>query len=154
MKLKKEFEQFYRDIRIDGEQNTLIQKRTTIVFIPILGRVPCGPAKEAITENEKCLPLPESILDNGDYYILVASGDSMIDAGIEDGDYVLVKQQETACEGEIVVALIEGDTTIKRIHFDDVNKRIVLYPENSQYQPCSYKDLDIQGVAVKVIKNL
>lgn len=138
--------------------NTILSRFTlessSIAFIPILGRVPCGPAKEAITENEKCLPLPESILDNGDYYILVASGDSMIDAGIEDGDYVLVKQHATASEGEIVVALIEGDTTIKRIHFDDVNKRIVLYPENSQYQPCSYKDLDIQGVAVKVIKNL
>ena len=129
-------------------------ERTSAVYIPILGRVPCGPVKEAITENEICLPLPESILDNGDYYILVASGDSMIDAGIEDGDYVLVKQQVTACEGEIVVALIEGSTTIKRLHFDDDNKRIVLYPENDQYEPCSYKDLDIQGVAVKVIKNL
>lgn len=127
-------------------------ERTNIVFIPILGRVPCGSPNEAITESEACLPLPESILDNGDYYILVASGDSMVGAGIEDGDYVLIKQQTIANEGEIVVALVEGNTTIKRIHFDD--NKIVLYPENNQYKPCSYTELDIQGVAVKVIKNL
>lgn len=129
-------------------------ENASVVYIPILGMVPCGPIKEAITESESYLPLPASILDNGNYYILIASGDSMIDAGIEDGDYVLVKQQVTAREGEIVVALIEGGTTIKRIHFDNDNKQIVLYPENSQYLPYSYKELNIQGVAVKVIKNL
>ena len=129
-------------------------ENSSIVYIPILGRVPCGPVKEAITESETCMPLPTSILDNGDYFILIASGDSMIDAGIEDGDHVLVKRQVTACEGEIVVALIDGGTTIKRLHFDNDRKLLVLYPENSQYQPCSYKTLDIQGVAVRVIKAL
>ncbi len=127
---------------------------TGILYIPILGRVPCGPLREAITENEKCLPILESILDRGNYYILVASGDSMIDAGIDEGDYVLVKQQNTAVEGEIVVAMIDGDTTIKRIHYDDINKKYVLCPENAQYTECAYDHVDIQGIAVKVIKNL
>lgn len=127
---------------------------SSIIYIPILGRVPCGPVKEAITEDDKCLPFPESVLDNGDYYILIASGDSMIDAGIDEGDYVLVKQQKTALEGEIVVAMIDGSTTIKRIHYDDENEKYVLCPENASYSAHAYDQLEIQGVAVKVIKNL
>ncbi len=126
----------------------------SIVYIPVLGRVPCGPVKEAITENERCFPLPESILDKGDYYILVASGDSMIDVGIDDGDYILVKQQNTANEGDIIVALVDGNTTIKRIHYDDTSKKYVLCPENINYSPNAYDHLEIQGIAVKVIKNL
>ena len=110
--------------------------------------------KEAITEDDKCLPFPESVLDNGDYYILIASGDSMIDAGIDEGDYVLVKQQKTALEGEIVVAMIDGSTTIKRIHYDNENEKYVLCPENASYSAHAYDQLEIQGVAVKVIKNL
>ena len=127
---------------------------SSIVYIPILGRVPCGPIKEAITEDGKCFPLPESILDNGDYFILEASGDSMIDAGIDEGDYILVKQQNTASEGEIIVALIDGNSTIKRIHYDDVKKKYILCPENPKYANQAYDHLDIQGVAVKIIKNL
>lgn len=126
----------------------------SIVYIPVLGRVPCGPVKEAITENERCFPLPESILDKGNYYILVASGDSMIDIGIDDGDYILVKQQNTANEGDIIVALVDGNTTIKRIHYDILNKKYVLRPENSKYSEQIFDSLDIQGLAVKIIKNI
>ena len=127
---------------------------SNIIYIPILGRVPCGSAKEALVDSDAYLPLPKSILDNGDYYILVASGDSMIGAGIENGDYVLVKQQTTAREGEIVVALIDGCTTLKRLHFDKYSKKIILYPENSEYEPSSYEKIEIQGIAVKVFKDL
>lgn len=127
---------------------------SNIVYIPILGSIPCGPLKEAITDSEKCFPMPESVLPNGDYYILQASGDSMIDAGIEDGDDILIRQQNVANEGDIVVAYIDGETTIKRIHFDDANQRIVLRPENDQYEPKSYKQIEIQGVAIKILKSL
>ena len=127
---------------------------SSIVYIPILGRVPCGPIKEAITEDDKCFPLPESILDNGNYFMLEASGDSMIGAGIDEGDYILVKQQNTANEGEIVVAIVDGNTTIKRIHYDDANQQYVLCPENPRYTKQTFGHLDIQGIAVKIIKNL
>lgn len=127
---------------------------SNIVYIPILGRVPCGPLKEAIADSDKCFPMPESVLPNGNYYILQASGDSMIDAGIEDGDDILIKQQNVANEGDIVVAYIDGETTIKRIHFDDANQLIVLRPENDRYNPITYKQIEIQGVAVKVMKSL
>ena len=125
-----------------------------VVYIPILGRVPCSPIKEAITDDQKCCPLPESILDNGDYFILKAAGDSMIGVGIDEGDYVLVKQQNTANEGEIVVAIVDGSTTIKRIHYDDTNQQYVLCPENPQYTKQAFNHLEIQGIAVKIIRNL
>ncbi len=127
---------------------------SSVVYIPILGRVPCGPVKEAIIDDAKCCPLPESILDSGDYFILEASGDSMIGAGIDEGDYVLVKQQNTANEGEIVVAMVDGNTTIKRIHYDGDNKKYVLCPENSKYSCIPYDQVDIQGVVTKVIKDV
>ena len=127
---------------------------SNIVYIPIFGRVPCGPLKEAIADSDKCFPMPESVLPNGDYYILQASGDSMIDAGIEDGDDILIRQQNIANEGDIVVAYIDGETTIKRIHFDDTNQQVVLRPENAQYEPKAYKHIEIQGVAIKVLKSL
>ena len=152
---------YEQDLVINAVQTTPVQHvpaipltNTNIICIPILGRVPCGPVKEALVENEKCFPMLESVLDNGEYYILVASGDSMINAGIDDGDYILVKQQNTANDGAIVVALIEGETTIKRIHYDDKNKKIMLCPENDKYKSTSYAHVDIQGLAVKVIKNL
>lgn len=127
---------------------------SSVVYIPVLGRVPCGPPKEAITNEDKCFPLPESILDNGNYYVLEASGDSMVGIGIDDGDYILVKQKNTASEGDIIVAMIDGDTTIKRIHYDNDNRKYVLRPENPKYSSMTYDYLDIQGVVVKVIKDI
>lgn len=127
---------------------------SNVAYIPILGRVPCGPLKEAVAESDKCFPMPESVLPNGDYYILQASGDSMIDAGIEDGDDILIRQQNVANEGDIVVAYVEGETTVKRIHFDDARQLVVLRPENDQYEPKAYKQIEVQGVAVKVMKSL
>lgn len=125
-----------------------------IAYVPILGRVPCGPLKEAVEECENCFPIPESVLPNGDYYILRATGDSMINVGIEDGDEILIRQQNVANEGDIVVAYIEGETTIKRIHYDNTNQLIILKPENDQYKSQAYKEIDIQGIAIKVMKDL
>lgn len=127
---------------------------SNVIYIPILGRVPCGPIKEAIANEDKCFPFPESILDNGEYFILEASGDSMVGVGIVDGDYVLVKQKNTANDGEIVVAMVDGNTTIKRIHYDNDNRKYILCPENTKYSCIAYDHVDIQGVVVKVIKDI
>lgn len=78
----------------------------------------------------------------------------MIGAGIDESDYVLVKQQKTANEGEIVVAMVDGNTTIKRIHYDNDNKKYVLCPENPKYLQHPYDHVDIQGVVIKVIKDV
>ena len=78
----------------------------------------------------------------------------MINAGISDGDLVVVRQQETAEEGQIVVALIDNEATLKRYYLDNRHKRIRLHPENDKMEDMFYKTISIQGVAVKVIKDL
>ena len=78
----------------------------------------------------------------------------MIDAGICDGDYVIVRQQNTAENGQIVVACMENETTLKRLVLDQKNKRILLHPENNDFDDIEVKDVIIQGVVIKVIKDI
>ena len=88
-------------------------------------------------------------------FMLKVQGDSMIDASILDGDYVVVKQSQDAENGQIVVAMVEdGECTLKRYYSDRRNKRFRLHPENDKYEDMFYKEIAIQGVAVKVIKSL
>jgi len=78
----------------------------------------------------------------------------MVDAGIDDGDYVIVKSQPVAEDGQIVVAFIDGETTLKRFFRDEKNKKIILHPENENYEDIAYDYLEIQGIAVHVIKKI
>ena len=78
----------------------------------------------------------------------------MIDAGIEDGDFVLVRNTNQANDGDIVVALVDDETTLKRIHFDNKNKKVILHPENKTMSDMIFDEVSIQGVAVNVIKKL
>ena len=87
--------------------------------------------------------------------MLQASGDSMIDAGIDSGDLVLIKKQSTAEFGQIVVALVDNETTLKRLKKSKSTNEIYLHPENPDYNDIYLdSDLVIQGVAVKVLKDL
>ena len=78
----------------------------------------------------------------------------MINAGISDGDYVIVRQQDTAEIGQIVVALIGEEATLKRYYIDRENKKVRLHPENNRMKDMYYDSIIIQGVAIKVIKDL
>ena len=78
----------------------------------------------------------------------------MIDAGIDDGDLVVIKQQSSAEDGQIVVALMDDEATLKRFYRDEKNKRIRLHPENESMEDIFVDDCMIQGIAVKVIKDL
>ena len=78
----------------------------------------------------------------------------MINAGIDDGDYVIVKQQEIAEQGQIVVALINDESTLKRYYLDNKKQRVRLHPENDEMEDMFFKNISIQGIAVKVIKDL
>lgn len=122
--------------------------------VPIVGSIACGEISEAILESDECFPLPESILGHGEHFILVADGDSMIGAGIEDGDYVVIRQQNTAEEGQIVAARVDDQTTLKRYHLDTENKRIILHSENELFADQFFDDVEIQGIAKMVIKSL
>ena len=104
---------------------------------------------------EEYVPLPISIFGNGDLYILRASGDSMIDAGISDGDLVIVRKTNEAKDGDIVVALTEETgTTLKRLFHDRESNRIILHPENKTMEDMTFQTIAVQGVAVKIIKNV
>lgn len=124
------------------------------VKIPLLGNVACGTPIFAEENIEALIPVSNQFLkSNRNYFILRASGDSMNDAGINDGDLVLVKQQQTANNGDKVVALIDDEATIKEFHNN--GNMIVLKPrsKSSKYQPIILTtDFRIQGIVETVIQ--
>ena len=122
--------------------------------VPVLGAVSCGIPKFAEENIEERINLPAALFGKGDFYILYASGDSMIEAGINDGDMLLIRVQNTAEVGDIVVALIDDEATLKRYYPDRVHGRVRLHPENRNMDDIIVKDCIIQGVAVKLIKDL
>ena len=132
----------------------MIKSKSNVEQIPIVGSIACGSPLLAEENIESYLPIPKVFLGNGKHFILKAKGDSMINAGIDDGDYVIVKQQESAEEGQIVVALIDDEATLKRYYLDKENQQIRLHPENNNMEDMFFDNIKIQGVAVKVIKDL
>lgn len=119
---------------------------------PVLGRVSCGIPKFAEENIEEYVKLPTSLFGKGPFFILRASGESMINVGIEDGDYVVIRQQNTADYNQIVVALVDDEATLKR--FRPQEDCIILHPENPNFDDIIVQDCIIQGVAVKVLKDL
>ena len=123
--------------------------------LPIVGDVACGTPILAEQNIESYLTISGSFLGTGNFFVLKAKGDSMINVGIEDGDYVIVRQQQTADEGQIVVAMVnDGDCTLKRYYVDKRRKKIRLHPENDSMEDMYFDKVDIQGIALKIIKNI
>ena len=122
--------------------------------VAILGSIACGLPQYAEENIEEYVTLPVSIVGPGKFFILHAYGESMIEAGIMEGDLVLVRKQETANDGDIVVALIDNETTLKRFYRDSEQRMIRLHPENKSMNDIFVRHCVIQGVATKVIKNL
>ena len=125
-----------------------------VSYLPVVGSIACGTPILAEENIEKYLPVPNDFLGAGKFFILRANGNSMIKVGIEDGDYVIVKQQETAEIGQIVVALINDEATLKRYYLDNGKQQVRLHPENDEMKDMYFKNIVIQGIAVKVIKDL
>ena len=122
-------------------------------LIPRLGYVPCGPLTEIDEYIDGYMMVPNNFVGNGDFFVLRASGDSMIDASIDDEDLVIIKRQNHADIGQIVVALCENEVTLKRL-IKDKNGIVCLHPENPGLEDIYADKIEIQGVAIKVIKNL
>ena len=120
--------------------------------VPLLGTVACGLPILAEENIESYVRLPVALFGRGEFYLLHAKGDSMTGAGIEDGDLVLVRRQDTADYNQIVVALLDGEATLKR--FRPERGRVRLHAENPRYDDILADDCVIQGVAVKIIKDL
>jgi repressor LexA len=116
-----------------------------VIEIPLHGRIAAGMPIEAL-EGQAMLPVPAALLGSGEHYALEVSGDSMIEAGILDGDFALVKRTNTARDGEIVVALIRGEeATLKYLRREDGFVR--LDPANAAYEPQIYAvgEVEVQG---------
>lgn len=134
--------------------NTMIKQQSSVVKLPVVGSIACGIPLFAEENIESYLTISKEFLGNGSYFVLIAKGDSMIDAGINDGDMVIVRQQKVAEEGQIIVALINDEATLKRYYIDKLQNKIRLHPENKAIKDMFYKNVDIQGVAIKIVKNL
>ena len=116
-----------------------------VIEIPLHGRIAAGVPIEAM-ETASMLPVPAALLGAGEHYALEVSGDSMIDAGIFDGDYALIRRTDVARDGEIVVALVRGEeATLKYLHRE--NGRVRLDPANAAYEPQIYdpREVVVQG---------
>jgi repressor LexA len=139
------------EILDETSNDTII--RTTSVNVPVIGKVTAGEPISAIENVEEYLPLPETLVGNDDTFILIVQGDSMIEAGIHDGDMVIVRSQSTANNGEIVVAMTEEDeATVKRFFKEDNHFR--LQPENSSLQPIFLQQVTILGKVIGVYRSL
>ena len=117
---------------------------------PLVGDIACGQPSFAEENIEASYALPEAIFGKGELFMLHTHGDSMIDAGIREGDLIVVRKQNTADDGQIVVALMDGEATLKRLFHRD--GKIVLHPENRQMQDIVVENCEIQGVLVSCIK--
>ncbi len=122
--------------------------------LPVVGSIACGTPLLAEENIEHYIPISKELLGAGEYFILRANGESMIDIGINDGDFVIVRKQESAEEGQIIVALIDNETTLKRYYIDRKKKKVRLHPENKNMEDMFFDSIVIQGVAVKVIKDI
>jgi repressor LexA len=124
-----------------------------LVEVPIVGKVTAGQPILAVENIEDTFPLPLDFVQNSSAFMLRVRGDSMIEAGIFDNDYILIKQQSTANNGDIVVALIEDEATVKTFYKEEGYVR--LQPENKYYEPIIVKEnLSILGKVIGVFRKM
>ena len=122
---------------------------------PVLGYVRCGEGEEETEEVIEYIRLPESLVGTGEFFVLIAKGDSMVDAGVNEGDYVVIRKQNTASDGDYVVALYEGLNNLKELVVDNGKYILRSRNEDKETYPDIYPiDLKIQGVAVCVMHRL
>ncbi len=121
-------------------------------LIPLVGRIAAGNPILAEQEVEEVLPLPESIVGKGDLFLLQVKGDSMIDAAICDGDYVVIRSQKSCEKGEIVAAMIDGEATVKT--WSKKDGHFWLLPANDDYAPIPADNAEILGKVTAVLRSL
>ena len=126
------------------------EDKPQMVKLPVLGKVAAGVPILAEENAEGYVQLPDSIVGRGEHFILEIRGESMIMAGIMNGDFVVVKRQQTAMNGEIVIAMIDDEATCKR-YFKEPD-RIRLQPENPRMQPFYARSVTIVGKVVAVYR--
>lgn len=140
------------EILTEDESNTIPKSET--VNVPIIGKVTAGLPITAIENVEEYLPLPDRLVPtDSNLFILIIAGESMIEAGIHDGDLVIVRQQQTASNSDIVVAMTEdNEATVKR--FFKEKDYIRLQPENSSMEPIIVQNVSILGKVIGLYRTI
>jgi repressor LexA len=126
--------------------------RPNPVFVPVVGRIAAGGPVLAEQAIEDVFPLPKEIVGEGSLFLLRVVGDSMVEAAITDGDWVVVRQQPSAENGDIVAAMIDGEATVKT--FKRRDGHVWLLPHNPAYQPIPGDEATVLGRAVAVLRRL
>jgi repressor LexA len=126
--------------------------RPEATYVPMVGRIAAGGPILAEETLEDVFPLPKQLVGEGTLFLLEVRGDSMVDAAICDGDYVVVRQEQTAENGEIVAALIEGEATVKT--FQRKDGQVWLLPHNAAYEPIDGTHATILGKVTAVLRRI
>lgn len=124
--------------------------RREVVNVPIIGHIAAGEPLLAQENIENYFPVPVEMLPNKQTYLLVVQGESMVNAGILNGDYVLIQEEHTASDGDMVAALVEDGATVKTFYKEDGYIR--LQPENDDMEPILVKDVTILGKVIGVFR--
>jgi repressor LexA len=122
-------------------------------MLPIIGEIAAGGPIEAYQDASESMAVPDLLAPSGDAYVLRVRGDSMINAHIQDGDFVLIRPQQTARDGDIVVAQVEENAVTLKQFFKEAG-RVRLQPANPDYPAMFYNDVRIQGKLIGVIRRL
>ena len=126
--------------------------RPAATYVPVVGRIAAGGPILAEQAVEDVFPLPRQLVGDGDLFLLKVVGDSMVDAAITDGDWVVVRQQPVADNGDIVAAMIDGEATVKTLK--RIDGHVWLMPHNPAYQPIPGDESTILGRVVSVLRSL
>lgn len=141
------------EILSEDEDESLSTFQHSVMRVPLIGKVTAGIPITATENIEDYFPLPSHIAADANVFMLSVMGDSMIEAGIHDGDYVIVRQQQTANNGEIVVAMTEDDeATVKRFYKE--KNHIRLQPENSSMSPIILNNVTILGKVIGLYREI
>lgn len=130
-----------------------VVERTDVIDIPVVGRIAAGTPILADQNIDDTFPVPARYIKNGTHFMLTVRGDSMVEAGIFDGDYILVQQQNTAKNGDIVVAMVDGfesEATVKTFYKE--RDHIRLQPENQAMSPILVRDVKVLGLVKGVFR--
>jgi repressor LexA len=121
-------------------------------YVPLLGRIAAGGPILAEENLEAVMPLPRDLVGDGELFMLEVTGESMIDAAICDGDYVVVRREQTASNGEIVAAMIDGEATVKT--FQRKDGQVWLLPHNDAFEPIDGTHASILGKVTAVLRRV
>ncbi|MCI8519611.1 MAG: transcriptional repressor LexA [Clostridia bacterium] len=137
---------------VEKESNKDFYPSKELVDVPVIGRITAGEPILAVENVTDTFPIPIDFVGNSESFMLTVRGESMIEAGILDGDYILIKRQNTAENGQIVVALIEDEATVKTFYKE--KNHIRLQPENHTMEPIIVPDCQILGKVSGVFRKM